>query len=64
MHQEADRWCAEGRERFPDVQHFVLCRLFFLGAVPELAPDVDWAWALVDSLALLATPDDRDTWRT
>ena len=45
----ANDWCTEGRQRFPQNRFFVMCRLW-LHSVRGAQPDVDQAWRLVDSV--------------
>lgn len=61
--EEAKRACAEGRRRFPRSDDFVLCGLFVLASYPQVAPDVDHAWALADSLTAVVPRQDRDMFR-
>ena len=48
-HREGERWCAEGRRRFPNDFRFVQCQLFLL-TMPQAEPDVTSAWALHDAI--------------
>ncbi|MEQ1856571.1 MAG: hypothetical protein ABL963_08875 [Longimicrobiales bacterium] len=43
--REAERWCTEGRRRFPNDFRFVQCQLFLL-TMPQAVPDIQAAWAL------------------
>ncbi|HTS88025.1 MAG TPA: serine/threonine-protein kinase [Gemmatimonadales bacterium] len=59
---DADRWCREGRRRFPKDPRFVECQLLmmtskFVDADPARTPAE--AWKLADSVVRL-TPDERD----
>ncbi len=59
---DADKWCREGRRRFPADYRFVECELLlmtskYVPADPSTAPAR--AWALADSVVAL-TPDPRD----
>ena len=57
--EEADRWCREGRRRFPERSAFVFCRFFYEALGPEPGePRV--AWSLMDSIRDLSTPEDWD----
>jgi class 3 adenylate cyclase/TolB-like protein len=50
---QAERWCSEGRRRFPHNYQFAMCQLMLM-VTPAVAPDVDVAWRLaarVDSIA-------------
>lgn len=49
QHAEADRWCREGRRRYPRNPRFVRCQLYNL-AMPAAVPTAQAAWALADSL--------------
>jgi len=53
--RDAEKWCKEGRERFPDNWRFTECALLLL-ATPEKEPDVDTAWELLARLDTL-TPE-------
>lgn len=51
--RQAERWCGEGRRRFPGDHRFRLCSIQLM-ASPAVPPSVDAAWAhatAVDSLA-------------
>lgn len=54
---EGKRWCATGRERFPQNHRFVLCELLLM-TTPELQPDVSRAWDLMARLDTLHHADD------
>jgi len=50
---QAERWCEEGTNRFPDNYRFASCQLMLL-VTPAQDPDVDRAWELaaqIDSLS-------------
>ncbi len=47
-HTEVAKWCAVGRERFPDNFRFSECRLWLL-TMPGQKPAVDSIWAAVDA---------------
>ena len=49
----AERWCREGRRRFPNNFLFTECELWIM-TMDGVTPDVDRAWALADSTAALA----------
>jgi TolB-like protein len=51
---QAQRWCDEGRTRFPDNYRFTECQLWVM--VPSRRADVDRAWSLLDELDSL-TPE-------
>jgi serine/threonine-protein kinase len=56
---DADRWCREGKRRFPDNPRFVECQMLLMTSkfVPD--PDPTKAWQLADSLVEL-TKDEAD----
>jgi TolB-like protein len=56
--EQAERWCVEGRRRFPDNLNFALCRFMVLTSWPGRA-DTAYARALVDSMRAEAP---RETW--
>jgi len=56
--RDAQNWCDEGRERFPDNWRFTDCALWLL-ATPEAEPDVDAAWDLLARLDTLAPEQIR-----
>lgn len=57
-HAEAERWCAEGRRRFPADFRFVQCQLFLM-TMTDATPDPTEAWALYRDLGpLLAERPD------
>lgn len=60
---EAIRWCDEGHERFPENANFVRCKLLILGTFPQVEPDVDRAWALLDELLAVASIRSREAFR-
>lgn len=57
---EATRWCEEGRRRFPNAYSFASCALFTLALSRGPDPDVEKAWALLDTMLTLAPPLERD----
>lgn len=61
---EAIRWCDLGKQRHPEAQHFLMCRLELLAVVDSLPPRVDQAWAIADSITSLASRDRRAGFRT
>jgi TolB-like protein len=46
---QSREWCGEGYRRFPDDFYFTECRLWLM-TMPGVDPDVDYAWALRDSV--------------
>jgi len=61
---QAKRWCVdEGRQRFPRRLGFVSAEFVLLARWAGWVPDVDWAWALVDTALDLSSPARRDTYR-
>lgn len=57
---ESIRWCDEGRRRFPGAEWFVSCSLFLLALSEGPEPDVNRAWALLDSMWQLNSPQSRE----
>jgi len=57
-HREGERWCTEGRRRFPNDFRFIQCQLFLL-TMPQAEPDVASAWALRDAILPLV-PERRE----
>jgi serine/threonine-protein kinase len=55
---EAQRWCVEGRRRYPDQASFALCRLYLASLQPEVGTPEE-GWALLDSLRMT---DPGDPW--
>jgi len=51
---DAQRWCEEGRRRFPESLNFVKCQLWLMTASAK-PPDVTLAWQLLDQ-AVRLTP--------
>ena len=54
---DADRWCREGRRRFPGDLNFLFCRLQF----EKIGPDAGTpalAWRLLDSIRATSSPED------
>jgi eukaryotic-like serine/threonine-protein kinase len=56
---EANRWCGEGRRRFPADPRFAECQIW-LFALKGQKPDVDRAWRLLDEYLRLSPPNARD----
>ncbi|HSM05527.1 MAG TPA: hypothetical protein VK858_12995 [Longimicrobiales bacterium] len=56
----ADRWCMEGRRRFPSGLNFLFCRLQFEVLRPDVALPAT-AWSLLDSIRAAAPAEDW-TW--
>ena len=54
--EEASRWAAEGRRRFPDVVDFVAAELMILTLKRPEASDVNRAWSLADTIIALSPP--------
>jgi hypothetical protein len=48
----AERWCTEGRRRFPADWHFLECELFLMTSSAK-EPDPERAWLLADSMVQL-----------
>ena len=55
--EDAERYCAEGRERFPDHPAFYRCGVWIM-TMPETEPDADRAWTLLLSADQLAPPQE------
>jgi eukaryotic-like serine/threonine-protein kinase len=55
----ADRWCKEGRRRFPKDAYFTECQ-FEQMAIPGQPPDVAKAWQYLEEDVALWPPSDRD----
>ena len=55
-YEEAERWCTEGRRRFPGRARLVMTQLVTL-ASPEVEPDPAAAWGLVRELVQLDYPE-------
>ena len=51
--QSADRWCKEGRRRFPSDWRFYECELLIMTSSLN-APDIGRAWGISDTLASLS----------
>ncbi|UCF19641.1 MAG: hypothetical protein JSU87_17280 [Gemmatimonadota bacterium] len=49
---EADHWCDEGHRRFAEVSDFYACSLFLMALSAGPPPDVERAWALLDTFAV------------
>jgi serine/threonine-protein kinase len=58
---DAVSYCREGRERFSEDPRFYDCELWLL-ASRALEPDVERAWALADTIAML-TPEPEREWK-
>ena len=56
---EADRWCHEGSQRFPEDPRFVECQIQ-LYAMRGQDPDIDRAWSLLDQYVELWEPAVRE----
>ncbi|HZD79762.1 MAG TPA: adenylate/guanylate cyclase domain-containing protein [Actinomycetota bacterium] len=52
---EAERWCEEGRRRFPADATFVSCHIWLL-TMPGASPPPDSVWALLDAYDRLVPP--------
>ncbi|HET7249024.1 MAG TPA: serine/threonine-protein kinase [Gemmatimonadales bacterium] len=55
----ADRWCKEGRRRFPRDPYFTECQ-FEQMAIPGQPPDVAKAWQYLEADVALWPPSQRD----
>ena len=56
---DAQRWCDEGRRRFPDEPNFVECQIWLM-SIPRAKPDINRAWALADTMVSLAPQGKTD----
>ena len=56
---EANRWCSEGRRRFPADPRFAECQIW-LFALKGQTPDISKAWSLLDEYVRLSPPNSRD----
>ena len=55
---QAQHWCAEGQQRFPDDSHFVECQIL-LFALKDTRPDVPKLWQLLSRYVTLFPPDQQ-----
>jgi tetratricopeptide (TPR) repeat protein len=56
---EANRWCSEGRRRFPADPRFAECQIW-LFALRGQTPDIPKAWSLLEEYVRLSPPNSRD----
>ncbi len=56
---EAERWCDEGRRRFPESFRFVQCQIFVM-TMGQAQPDIGLAWELLDELQPLIPPGQEE----
>jgi eukaryotic-like serine/threonine-protein kinase len=56
---EANHWCEEGQQRFPNDPSFLECQLLVL-ALPGQKPDIAKAWRILDEDVKLYSPNERD----
>jgi serine/threonine-protein kinase len=56
---DAQRWCEEGRRRFPENLRFVECQLWLMTSSAK-PPDVAVAWELLDQVVKLTPVQMRD----
>jgi hypothetical protein len=54
---QGERWCAEGHRRFPEHYYFYQCQIYLM-TMQGVEPEVDRAWALLDSIQSVS----GDTW--
>jgi tetratricopeptide (TPR) repeat protein len=54
---EAEKWCDEGRRRFPSNPRFVQCQLWLL-TMRGAKPNISHAWKLVDTLQTVTPTSD------
>lgn len=55
---QAERWCTEGRRRFPSDHRFRMCRLRLM-ASPAREPGVEGSWQIARAVDSLAPPAER-----
>lgn len=53
---EAEQWCGEGRQRFPEDAYFVQCQIWLM-TLPGVPADPSRAWALMEEHERLVPPD-------
>jgi hypothetical protein len=56
---EANRWCSEGRRRFPADPRFAECQIW-LFALKGQTPDIPKAWSLLEEYVRLSPPNSRE----
>jgi len=56
---DAQRWCEEGRRRFPESLNFVKCQLWLMTSSAK-PPDATLAWELLDQAVRLTPKQMRD----
>jgi serine/threonine-protein kinase len=56
---EANKWCAEGRRRFPADPRFAECQIYVMSLKGQ-KPDVPKAWSLLDEYVRLSPPNMRE----
>ena len=56
---EANHWCEEGQQRFPNDPSFLECQLLVL-ALPGQKPDIAKAWGILEEDVKLYSPNERD----
>jgi class 3 adenylate cyclase/TolB-like protein len=61
--EDARRHCDLGRNRYPMASDFIVCQLFMLASFPQVRPDIDRAWVLADSLLLVLSQHERESFR-
>jgi TolB-like protein len=62
-HSEAQRWCAEGKRRFPNYVDFRICELLILATVDDMEPDIERARGVADTLVVVRAEQDRPVFR-
>jgi serine/threonine-protein kinase len=63
--ENAVKWCAEGRRRYPDDQRFFACELTTLGRTSDQPSDVGRAWQILQDAEKRYSPDVlRSGWAT
>jgi serine/threonine-protein kinase len=56
---EANKWCQEGGERFPEDPRFAECKIW-VNFMKGAKPDVDTAWAALERYVSLSSPNLRE----
>jgi tetratricopeptide (TPR) repeat protein len=56
IRDEAEKWCAEGRTRFPQSFRFVECKLWLYALPSTTPPNITEAWATYDEYVKASPP--------
>jgi len=57
---EADRWCDEGRRRFPAEPRFIKCRLMLMASPGYRQPEPQHVWPMVAEIVSRTSPSSRE----